>query len=285
MNAKRLLPVLSAILIACGGDRSATDDAASSAAAPAAPREIRFVANDFTFEGPTTVEAGLVTLVLDNQGETWHHLQLVKLPAGMTIEQFQAGMTQMQPGAPLPPWFDEAGGVNPPPPGEPARVTQHLDAGEYVVLCFVDTPDRVPHVMKGMIQPLTVTPASVEVAGLPATDLSLTLVDYAFSFSAPPTAGTHVIRVENAATQAHEIALFRFEEGKTMDDLMAWAETYEGPAPVVAAGGVPGMRPGQAVNIEVTLTPGEYVALCFLPDATDGQLHMVHGMVLPFTVS
>jgi len=27
------------------------------------------------------------------------------------------------------------------------------------------------------------------------------------------------------------------------------------------------------------------VALCFLPDATDGAPHVVHGMMLPFTIS
>lgn len=284
MNPKPLLLVLSATLIACGGDRPAADDGASSAAATTAPREIRFTATDFAFEGPRTVEAGMVTLVLDNQVETWHHVQLIRLPEGMTVEEFGAGMAQMQPGSPPPPWLESAGGVNVPPPGQPGRVTMHLEAGEYAVVCFVDTPDRVPHVMKGMIQPLTVTPAAAA-PPLPETDLALTLVDYAFSFSAPPTRGTHVIRVENDATQWHEIALFRFEPGKTMDDLMAWAQTYEGPSPIVAAGGIPGIHPGQAVNMEVTLTPGEYVALCFLPDMGDGQLHLMHGMVLPFTVS
>ena len=285
MNAQRLLVFLSATLIACGGDRPAADDGATSAAASAAPREIRFTATDFAFEGPATVEAGLVTVILDNQAETWHHVQLVRLPEGMTVEDFGAGMAQMQPGSPPPPWLEAAGGVNLPPPGELGRTTLHLEAGEYAVVCFVDTPDRIPHVMKGMIQPLTVTPATSPAPPLPEADVALTLVDYAFSFSAPPTSGTHVIRVENDAAQWHEIALFRFEPGKTMDDLLGWAETYEGPAPVVAAGGIPGIHPGQAVNMEVTLTPGDYVALCFLPDATDGQLHMMHGMVLPFTVS
>ena len=60
---------------------------------------------------------------------------------------------------------------------------------------------------------------------------------------------------------------------------------YEGPAPMVPAGGVPGIAPGQVVNIEVTLESGDYVALCFVPDAGDGRLHIEHGMVLPFTVS
>lgn len=281
MRTTRVLPLVLLLLSGCGGE-DAPETAA--AAAPSIP-EIRFTASDFTFEGPTTVEAGMVTLSLTNVGETWHHLQLVKLPEGMNMEAFQAAMAQMQPGSPPPPWFEEVGGVNPPPPGGPARVTQRLEPGEYAVLCLVDTPDRVPHVMKGMIRPLTVTPSTRAAAALPEADLSLTLVDYAFSFSSPPTSATRVVRVENHAEQAHEIAVFRFLPGKTMDDLGAWAATYEGPAPVEAVGGVPAIRPGQVVNMELSLTPGEYAALCFVPDIGDGQPHLVHGMAMPFTVS
>lgn len=268
-------------LTACGGG-DATEELA---AVPDAPREVRFVSTDFAFEGPGTIESGLVTFVLDNRGETLHHLQLVKLPDGMSMEDFQEAMSGMQPGSPPPPWFHDAGGVNPPDPENPARVTMLVEPGEYAVLCLVDTPDRIPHVMKGMMQPLTVTESSEPAGLLPDAELTLTLVDYAFSFAEPPVAGRYTIRVENAAEQAHEVAFFRFLPGKTMDDLAAWAESYAEPAPFVAAGGVPGIHPGQAVNVHVDFTPGDYVALCFVPDATDGQLHLAHGMALPFTVS
>jgi hypothetical protein len=279
---QRLLSLALAGLAACGGERPSPE---ADATATPEVREVHFTATDFAFDGPETIEAGMVTLVFNNEGETWHHLQLVKLPEGMSVDELQASFAEIPLGSPLPSWYQDVGGVNPPPPGEPARATLMIEPGEYAVLCVVDTPDKVPHIMKGMISPLTVTPSSEPAAPLPEADLSLTLVDYAFGFSSPPTAGTQVIRVENGANQSHEIALFRFLPGKTMDDLMAWAESYEGPAPIEAAGGVPGIRPGQAVNIEVTLSPGDYVALCFLPDATDGMPHIVHGMALPFQIS
>ncbi|MDH3207742.1 MAG: hypothetical protein OEO79_14155 [Gemmatimonadota bacterium] len=271
-------------LVACGGE-DAAPGADAAMRAPAAPREVHFTASDFAFEGPETIEAGMLTLVLHNSAETWHHLQLVRLPDGMSMQEFEQGMASMQPGTPPPPWFMDAGGVNPPPPGEPARVTMLVEPGEYAVLCLVDTPDKIPHVMKGMIRPLTVTASSEPPAPLPPSDLTLTLVDYAFSFSAPPTSATRVIRVENGATQAHEIAIFRLLPGKTMDDLGAWAATYEGPAPMTPVGGVPAIRPGQVADVYVDLEPGAYVALCFLPDATDGLPHLDHGMALPFQVS
>jgi hypothetical protein len=89
----------------------------------------------------------------------------------------------------------------------------------------------------------------------------------------------------NAAQQSHEIALFRLLPGRTMDDVAAWGASYEGEPPMTAAGGVSLIRPGREVVMYATLTPGDYVALCFVPDANDGMPHLVHGMVLPFTIS
>lgn len=280
MHTKSLLGLALVGLAACGGER-----ASDNAAAAPAPHEVRFTAKDFAFEGPDSIEGGMVTFVLTDESPTWHHLQLIRLPDGMSFQDFMQGMASVKPGSPPPPWLVEAGGVNPPAPGKEARTTMLVEPGQYAVICVVDTPDHIPHVAKGMGKALTVTAESGPVAPLPPSDMTLTLVDYAFSFSAPPTSGAHVIHVENKGSQAHEFALFRFLPGKTMDDLMSWAQTYDGPAPVTAVGGVPAFKPGMVADVDVTLTPGQYVALCFVPDAKDGQPHLVHGMVLPFQVT
>ena len=282
MCMKRILTGLSIVLLACGGDAPPADEASQAASAP---HEVRFTASDFAFEGPRTIESGMVTLVLDNTSENLHHLQLVHLTDGMTVEDIQQRLMTLQPGTPLPSWFVDAGGVNPPPPGEPARVTMMVEPGEYAVVCLVDVPDHVPHFAKGMVAPLTVTEAAAAPAPLPETDRTLTLVDYAFSLDAPHTSGMHAVRVVNAASQSHEIALFRIQPGRTLDDVMAWGASYAGEPPMTAAGGVPAMRPGDEAVMHVDLEPGEYVALCFVPDANDGAPHLAHGMVLPFTVS
>jgi hypothetical protein len=278
----RVLVCLSAFLVACGGDAPETDGASASGSAP---REVRFTASDFAFAGPRTIESGMVTFVLDNTSQNLHHLQLVRLTEGMSAEDFHQRLMTLQPGTPPPSWFVDAGGVNPPPPGEPARVTMMVEPGEYAVICLVDTPDHVPHFAKGMVAPLTVTEAEGAPAPLPAADRTLTLVDYAFSFDAPPTSGAQDIRVVNGATQSHEIAIFRIVPGKTVEDVLAWGATYEGEPPMIPAGGVPGVRPGQQVVMHMDLEPGDYVALCFVPDANDGVPHLAHGMVLPFTIS
>ena len=284
MARKWLLSVALMGLAACSGGEQGAEAEAAVTAAPVV-HEVHFTATDFAFDGPAEIEAGMTTFVFTNEGETFHHLQLVKLPDGMSFAEFEAALANMEPGAAPPSWFRGVGGVNPPPPDGPARATMMVEAGEYAVLCVVDTPDRVPHIMKGMIQPLTVRPATGSAAALPEADLELTLVDYAFAFSEQPTSAHRTIRVTNAAGQDHEIALFRLLPGKTMDDVGAWAATYDGPAPMEAIGGVPAISPGQTMNFDVELTPGNYVAICFVPDHVDGKFHVEHGMVLPFTIS
>jgi hypothetical protein len=273
-------------LSGCGRRESALppDEAAATMTA-AAPAVVRFVAHDFSFEGPDTIGAGMVTLVLANEGATWHHLQMIRLPDDMTFEEVQAGLASMEPGSPPPAWMDDvAGGVNPPEVGHEARVTQVVEPGAYVILCVVDTPDHVPHMMKGMIRPLTVIPATGPAVPAPESDLTLTLADYSFSFSAAPTAGEHVIHVVNAGPQAHEVAFFKIQSGKTVDDFMAWAQTYEGPPPAAIEGGVPAFQVGQEVYSHVTFSSGDWLALCFVPDVNDGQPHLAHGMMLAFHV-
>lgn len=274
----RTVALLLVGLAACSGGEEAPP-------AAAAPTEVHFTASDFAFQGPSTIESGMVTFTLTSNGPNWHHLQLVKIPDGMTFDFFVQQLAQAQPGQPLPAWFVEAGGVNPPPTGGSASATLMVEPGEYAVMCVVDTPDHVPHFAKGMIQPLTVTAASGAPAAMPPADMMLNLVDYAFSFSTPPTAGSHVIHVMNGGGQAHEVAFFKLEPGKTMDDVMAFAQTYAGDPPMVPHGGVPAIRPGEDADVYVDFTPGDWVALCFLPDATDGAPHVVHGMMLPFTIS
>ena len=279
MSKHPLLITLLVGLAACGGGEEAPPAAAM-------PTEVHFTASDFAFQGPQTIESGVVTLVLDNAGPDLHHLQLIKIPDGMTFDQFKDGLAQMQPNAPPPPWFATAvaGGVNPPQPGSSAKATIMVEPGEYAVLCLVDTPDHVPHVFKGMIQPLTVTASTGAPAAMPPADVMLTLVDYAFSFATSPTAGSHVIHVMNGAQQAHEVAFIKLLPGKTMEDVMAWGETYQN-APFEMYGGVPSMAPGEMADVYVDFTPGEWVALCFVPDINDGMPHLVHGMVLPFTIT
>jgi hypothetical protein len=146
--------------------------------------------------------------------------------------------------------------------------------------------------MKGMARSLTVVPAhgapalaTPRGAALPDADVTLTLRDYGFEFSEPLSPGKHVIRVRNAAAQAHEVEFFRITPGKSIQDFFAWERKRVGPPPAIPLGGVNGLEQGAENNVALELTPGEYGMICFYPYAKDGQPHFAHGMIKQFTVS
>lgn len=274
-----------ALLGACAKgdtDQAATTDSATGEhAGHAMPNVVTVVANDFEFQAPTQMPAGLTKFVLKGQGKEIHHATIVKLDSGKTVADLTAAFKT--PGPP-PSWVTFVGGPNVPDPGAEANATVELTPGNYALVCFVDTPDKVPHFAKGMVHGFTVSaPAANAMA--PAADVNLSLVDYAFNFDKPLTAGRHTIKVTNPAAQNHEIQLIKLAPGKTLGDMQQWIEKMQGPPPGNAVGGTAGMEPGTTNYFDVELTPGEYVAICFVPDHKDGKPHFVHGMAKQFTVS
>jgi uncharacterized cupredoxin-like copper-binding protein len=177
-----------------------------------------------------------------------------------------------------------AGGPNAPDPKASSNATMNVAPGEYVLICFVDIPDRVPHFAKGMVRPLTVIAGAT--AGVePSADVIITLTDYAFTVTAGAlTAGKHIVKIVNNGPQDHEIELLRFAAGKTMKDLAAWAASLQGPPPAGAIGGVANLTKGAAAYFDIDFTPGNYVFVCFYPDARDGRPHLEHGMIKEFTI-
>jgi uncharacterized cupredoxin-like copper-binding protein len=109
------------------------------------------------------------------------------------------------------------------------------------------------------------------------------LVDYAFNLSAPLTAGRHMIRVENAGAEPHEVGMVRLSAGKTIEEVRAWIQSPREALPGTVAGGVTSLAPGAEAYFEVDLTRGEYVLLCFVT-APDGRSHIDHGMIQPISV-
>jgi hypothetical protein len=244
-------------------------------AADAAPTAMTVTASDFTFDGPAEIPAGLTTIRLVNRGPSLHHIQLIKLEQGKTVDDLLAAFKA--PGPP-PNWISYAGGPNPPEPGSTTNVTLTLEPGSYAMVCFIPTPDGTPHVMKGMARALSVTGPSRPGMTEESPDVVMKLVDYDFQLSKPLTAGRHTIRIENSAAQPHEIAIVRLKLGKTPLDFAAWGEKQVGPAPGTVQGGVSAIMPGMHASVGVELPAGDYGLICFIPDVKDGKPHFVHGM-------
>jgi hypothetical protein len=245
-------------------------------ASPNPPREVVVHAGDYSFHAPDTIPAGLTRIRFLNQGHEPHHLQLARLSEGHTVGDLLDAAAK---GDLTPAWATYVGGPNVPRPGAPGEVAVNLAPGNYAMLCFIASRDGVRHFAKGMLRSLTVVPASGPPARDPKADGRLALNDYSFTFTPELRAGRYTTRVENAGAQAHEVFMVRLLPGKTMTEALEWAKTREGPPPFESAGGTLALSPG-AVNFMTTdLVPGEYVLVCFVPDAHDGKPHVAHGMI------
>ncbi|MBE0595026.1 MAG: hypothetical protein IH616_21785 [Gemmatimonadales bacterium] len=256
----------------------------ATAAAAEAPTvaEMTVTATDFHYDATDTVYAGPTTVRLVNHGTELHHMTIASIPPGRTVQEL---LTVVESDAPFPAGFRLVGGPNPAAPGTDVSATLDFAPGHYVMFCVIPSPDGKMHVAKGMEREFTVIPGAGPVAAMPAADEQMTLMDYGFQIAPDLTAGTHTIRVENHASQPHEAVILKLEPGKTADDALAWVGTMTGPPPFAPVGGVSAMDPGAVVELHLTFTPGDYGLFCFVPDATDGKPHFMHGMVRTIHVS
>ena len=268
------------VLAAAACAPAADTDTPMLVAAPVAV----YTATEYAFSGPDTLSAGATTFRMVSAGQELHHLTLVRFDEGHTLEEFLGVLGNGSP----PAWAHFSGGPNPPVPGEASEATAVLTPGSWAMICLVPAPDGMPHIAKGMGKAFTVVASSAPAAE-PAAQIVLTLRDYDFDLSTPLTAGTHTIRVENVGAQDHELVLVKLDEGKTVQDMASYVDGMEagtvgGPPPATPMGGIAGMASGGRNWFTVTLTPGEYGLLCFVPDSGDGRRHTHHGMPRQFTI-
>jgi hypothetical protein len=253
---------------------------------PTPPHDLTIIAYDYAFDAPDSIPAGVTTIHFQNQGRDLHHVVIVRLDSGHTVEDFTAATTG---GRPWPPWIAWIGGPNAGLPGGPATsATLNLAPGKYWITCLIQSPDSTTHVMTshaamGMMHPLFVTGRRTS-DPLPPADVTISLVDYGFGLSRPLVVGRHVIRVKNLSSQPHEMFLARLAPGKAAADLLTWIENPAGPPPMIPAGGLTPIDAGGEANVVVDLEPGEYGLYCFVNDVRDGRLHALHGMMRQITV-
>ena len=245
--------------------------------APAAVPVVTVHARDFSFVAPKTVKSGVNTFRLVNDGKELHHLSIMKLEQGKTMADLAAAMKQA---GPPPAWIRNVGGPNPAVPGATVEATLVLDAGTYVMACFIPSPGgTMPHVMKGMMAGFTVTP-DASGAAMPSPDATVHLTDYAFTVDKPLAAGHRVVNVVNDAQQPHELVMVELAPGKTIADMGNWVdkEMMKGPPPGRPVAGMSGLDHSRSGSFPVDLKAGRYGLICFAPDAKDGKSHFTHGM-------
>jgi uncharacterized cupredoxin-like copper-binding protein len=274
----------------CGTSTHAADSpargTAKARATVATIPTLNVTAKDYSFDlgGGTSASAGRWRVHLVNAGTEDHQAQIARIDDGVTQTQIQAAAAQgAQHALGL---VTLVGGPNTVAPGASQDVVVDLTPGHYLLLCFVPSPtDHKAHADKGMVLPFEVTAATATAPPAPEVAGTVTLSDYQFDL--PADLGHGTFAVENKGTQAHELGLVRLGAGKTVADLeKALAPNAPpGPPPFSSVGGAAAIAPGHTEWVDLDLAPGNYVAICFVPDAKDGLPHFLHGMVHPFTVT
>ncbi len=107
---------------------------------------------DYAFElSETSAPAGTIAFDVTNTGEYPHEIVIVGLPEGITVEDVFEDESLFEQVEFYGFTFADAGQDAPP------LVLVDMEPGTYTLVCFVDMPEGIPHVMRGMILEFEVT--------------------------------------------------------------------------------------------------------------------------------
>jgi hypothetical protein len=276
-------------IVLVAGLASATTTADRAAASPRArpahatrvvSRTFIVTANDFAYRAlPVHAPAGWLTIRMANAGRELHMFATMRIPDGFTAATFEKALL----GHHVPGGVTEFGGPNAVAPGDTTSVSMFLPAGEYVVSCFVTSPDGTQHFMKGMMGSFDVV-AAADTGAPPRSDARIMLSTYKIAMpGASPKPGRRTFLVRNTAKETHDLVILKVLPGHTVAQALAWfAKPPAGAPAALPVGGTTGIHRGDQVLVPVTLTPGQYVLLCWM--TTDHRYHFDMGMQHAFVV-
>lgn len=279
---------------------------ATAAATQAAAKPLTITGSDYAFAVDGQASPGIQTITFKNAGKEDHELQLVRLDQGKTIVDAQKVLAT--PGAAIPDWVKFAGGAWAIPAGGQSTMTAKLEAGPYILLCFVESPDKAPHFAKGMVGAIDVKGDEAKDAA-PTATLAIEASDYAFKLPAEATAGKATIALKNTGKESHFAGLIRVPDGMAYE---AFTKLLLTPPPAAAtpaaaasprpsatasataaaaaaappsgvSGGVGALSAGGQSWSTTDLKAGTYAVVCLVPDAK-GVPHAALGMISKLTV-
>lgn len=269
MSDSRYLAAVALIAAACGG--SARD----------APPEatLRIVARDFAFEAPDTLPAGPARLTFINEGREYHHAQLVRVAADIP---FAAIPDSLPASGALPSWLIPVGGAEGADSlARPVTVLLSLSPGRYFLICRITNAFGVEHYALGMHRPLVVVDGDARDVRS-AADTAVAASDYAFAAPDKLVEGTWRFRIRNEGPQEHHAAIARLAEGRGLNDVV------NAPAGISTVfevlGGTAGLAVGEENVLELALSAGQYVYMCFVMDSASKREHYQMGMAKVLTV-
>jgi hypothetical protein len=267
-------------LIALGLGAAPAAGHAQSAAHPGSMPAISLKVSSFLF--PKTLGAGTIKVTVVNDTKSEAEAGFGRLNPGYTTadaltiiksnseQSFVKALKELT----------FVGGAASIQPGQTAVVYVTLTPGTYGV---VNTDGQTPQ-----YRFFSVTSGSGGSVTPPKATAVVRFKDFSF-VGLPPhfAAGPVTFKLDNVGKQAHDMELVRLDPGKTMQDVLKALMDQSPPKWAHNAGGVDTMSPHTSTVVTLTLAPGNYVALCFMPDVTKKDMppHAMEGMIAAFTVS
>lgn len=259
--------------------------------------EVVITASEAGFEVPGEVQAGTVLLTLVNEAPFPVGFSLVQLPEG-TSPEVLAPPAAPEGATPDPNAEPSAEEIFPPVlydsiwaggafavPGVPGRAVVTLTPGEWLLLTPPDAP--MPPAT------LTVTGEAAEAPTAPEGAVQVELDNFQVRLPEQIPSGPQIWSVTNIGEQPHEIfvtktperltieqaeALIRMDPMGTPDPSLPNIEEFEDVAFVLP------VSQDQNTMVEMSLEPGHYVAICFIPEQETGEPHAFKGMVTIFSI-
>ncbi|MDQ4107059.1 MAG: hypothetical protein M3157_07820, partial [Actinomycetota bacterium] len=264
-----------------------------------APRVVDVTAVDYAFRAPEAIPAGWTTIRFRNDGEEHHMVFMSRLPEGRTVEEYERELSApfarawnaIQEGRAdqeealsmifqaMPEWFPKVefvGGPGIVAPGVTSEVTMNLEPGNYVLECYIKTPDGEIHYMEGMIRPLTVSERHSDVP-TPSSDIRVTLSNFDMAVEGNLTPGRRTVAVHVAENPeqgfGHSVHVARLDPGTDVQEVVEWMNWFaldglRTPAPAHFVGGMHPMPARQTAYFTVNLERGRYL---FVSEATGAQ--------------
>jgi hypothetical protein len=276
------------LLTACGnGPGTTRQNPPVRATPPSSGRQtLTVTAIDYSYFMPQSlhVRAGLLDLILVNNGTQPHQAQLARLRPGVTSNEVVDELITKRKEAEAFSLLIFVGGPDTISPGDGQETILDVSAGQYVLMCLVTGPDGLPHIDKGMIDFLTVS-AAQQSQPLPQAEGEIVMQDHGYLLpSSLSQQRVFTFKVENRGSQPHELNIVRLASGKGAQDVLAFFRGPAGPPPFEEAGGMATLAPGASGWIITHLEPGHYAILSAVPDPQTGAFQLTQGLFTTFTV-
>jgi hypothetical protein len=242
-------------------------------------------ATDFAFDAPERLQAGHVTLRLQNDGLVPHQAWVVRLAEGRTLRDLERDLAEQggAGGGLLPHWIDPVGGPSAVSAGEAAEVTLDLRPGRYAMLCLMPLGDGALALMKGMYRAFEVTEGPSGTPS-PRSDAAVTLTERSLAERGRLRRGSVHVRVTNASSTTRELRVYRLTASNGADAMRSWLATEMGAAPAPSVGGVFGLPPRGTSVLALTLDRGEYVLVSRPALTPAGSRHSAPTFLRPVRI-